>query len=114
MTNHAHGHEAEKRAAEFLKKQGYKIVGLNWRHPRAEIDIIARKKGGPLTFVEVKYREQDGQGMGLEYITRTKFAQMEFAAQLWVTEHTYEGEFVLGAVELYGAGFEIGEFIAEL
>jgi len=114
MTNYAHGHEAEKHAAEFLKKQKYKILDLNWKRPRAEIDIIAQKKRGPVTFVEVKYRERDSQDRGLDYITTQKYSQMEFAAQLWVAENKYDGEIVLGAIELYGDDFSVGEFIAEL
>lgn len=114
MRNYTQGHEAEKYAAEFPSKQGYKVLELNWRRPRAEIDIVVCKKHGPMTFVEVKYREKDAQGRGLEYITSKKFAQMEFATQLWVAEHGYDDEFVLGAIELYGKEFAIGEFIPEL
>jgi putative endonuclease len=111
MTNYAHGHEAEKVAAKYLKKQGYKILALNWRVPRAEIDIVARKKYGPVTFVEVKYRQSDSQGGGLDYITSNKLLQMEFAAELWVAENRYEGEYVLAAIEVSGASFAITSFL---
>lgn len=114
MTNYAHGHEAEKHAAAYLKKQGYKILEINWRRPRAEIDIVASKKRGPVTFVEVKYRESDGQGNGLDYITSRKLQQMRFAAELWVTENRYDGEYVLAAIEVSGEDYRISDFIAEL
>lgn len=114
MTNYAHGHEAEKHAAEYLKKQGYKVLELNWRRPRAEIDIVARKKRGPVAFVEVKYRESHAQGGGLDYITPRKLEQMQFAAELWVAENRYNGEYVLAALEMSGADYKVTNFLPEL
>ncbi|HSX31117.1 MAG TPA: YraN family protein [Candidatus Saccharimonadales bacterium] len=114
MTNYAHGHEAEKYAAEYLKQQGYKILELNWRRPQAEIDIVACQKHEPITFIEVKYRESAGQGGGLDYITPRKLDQMRFAAELWVNEHRYDGEYVLAAIEVAGLDYKIAEFIESL
>ena len=114
MTNYAHGHQAEKHAAEYLKKRGYKILELNWRRPRAEIDIVAQQKHGPVTFVEVKYRENSHQGAGLDYITHRKLEQMQFAAELWVAENRYEDEYVLAALEMAGDEFEVTNFLPEL
>lgn len=111
MTNHAHGHKAEKIAAQYLKKQGYKIFELNWRRPRAEIDIVAQRKHGPMTFVEVKYRESAGQGGGLDYITPHKLEQMQFAAELWVAENHYANEYVLAALEMSGLEYKVTNFI---
>lgn len=111
MTNYAHGHDAEKVAADYLKKQGYKILALNWRRPRAEIDIIARKKYGPLTFFEVKYRQSNNQGGGFDYITPKKLTQMRFAAELWTSENSFSGEYTLGAIELSGANYEVTDVL---
>lgn len=114
MTNYAHGHEAEKYAAEWLKGRGYKVIALNWRDKRAEIDIVARKKHGPMTFFEVKYRESAGQGQGLDYITPAKLRQMAFAAELYVAKERYTGEYTLGALELSGPDFVVSGLIEEL
>lgn len=114
MTNYAHGHEAEKIAAEHLAGRGYKIVALNWRRPQAEIDIIAHKHGDPVRCIEVKYRQTTDQGSGLDYITPSKIRQMEFAAKLWANENRYSGEYTLAAMELSGPDYEITEFIEEL
>lgn len=114
MTNYAHGHEAEKVAAEYLKRQGYKIIAMNWRHKRAEIDIVARRRNGPLTFIEVKYRENAGQGSGLDYITPLKLQQMAFAADLYVAAERYGGEYTLSALEMTGPGYEVAGFIPDL
>ncbi len=114
MTNYATGHEAEKVAAAYLKKQKYKIVELNWRRPRAEIDIVARKKRGPVVFFEVKHRKNTSRGRGLEYITSAKLRQMSFAAQLWISENRYKGEIALGAIELTGEDYEVTAFLETL
>jgi Holliday junction resolvase-like predicted endonuclease len=114
MTNYAHGHEAEKVAAEWLRGQGYKIIALNWRDARAEIDIVARRKHEPLRLIEVKYRETDRQGGGLDYITPAKLRQMAFAAELYVARERYSGEYTLAALELSGQDYVVSGFIAEL
>ena len=50
------GNKAEDKAANFLKKQGYKIIERNYTLPLGEVDIIAQK-GKTIAFVEVKYRK---------------------------------------------------------
>lgn len=116
MTNYAHGHEAEKIAAEYLTRSGYKIIDMNWRDRRAEIDIVAQKRPrfratGPLVFFEVKYRKTALQGRGLEYITEKKLAQMRFAAELYVSHARYDGPYTLGAIELSGDDYAVTQVI---
>jgi len=112
MTNYAHGHEAEKVAARYLRQHGYKLYALNWRHRRAEIDIVAGAPGtGIPVFVEVKYRESTNQGGGLDYITPTKLRQMQFAAELWTSTHRYNGDYSLAAVEVSGADYAVTAFL---
>lgn len=110
MTNYAHGHDAEKVAAEYLKKRGFKIVELNWKTPRCEIDIVA-KKAKTVYFVEVKYRENNLAGGGLDYITPAKLGQMRFAAEMWVAEHEYSDNYQLAAIEVSGLKFVVESFI---
>lgn len=57
----ATGKEGEKLAADFLKKNGYKIVEVNYRCPIGEIDIVARDKN-EMVFVEVKARKSSTLG----------------------------------------------------
>lgn len=119
MTNYETGHTAEKVAAEYLQAHGYTIVEMNWRHKRAEIDIVAQKrprfrKPGPLVFFEVKHRKTDHQGRGLDYITPKKLEQMHFAAELYVSSSKYAGEYVLGAIELSGPDYVVSGCIENL
>jgi len=51
------GKAGETIAANFLKKEGYEILGRNLFFKKAELDIVARK-GNDLVFVEVKTRTQ--------------------------------------------------------
>lgn len=55
MNNQRFGAVGEKYAAEYLKKQRYKILKRNYRNKLGEIDIIARD-GEEVVFVEVKTR----------------------------------------------------------
>jgi len=55
------GKEGEKIAVEFLKKNGYGIIAVNYRCPIGEIDIVARDKN-ELVFVEVKARKSNAMG----------------------------------------------------
>ena len=51
----ARGSHGEQLAAQYLKRQGYKILEANYRCALGEIDIIARHKK-ELAFIEVKTR----------------------------------------------------------
>lgn len=104
------GRKAERAAANYLEMRGYKILEMNWRRPRCEIDIVARKKD-VVYFVEVKYRKNDHQGSGLEYVTATKLKQMRYAAESWVEDSKYTGEYQLAAIEVSGPAFTIEHFV---
>lgn len=61
------GDLGEKLACEYLVKNGYKIIGRNYRISFGEIDIIAWKKCGLFSkkdktvhFVEVKTLSREG------------------------------------------------------
>lgn len=113
QTNYSVGHEAERRAADYIRKLGYKIQALNWKNRLCEIDIIAEKQR-TIYFIEVKYRKTASQGTGLDYITPQKLRQMRFAAELWVQEHNWAGEYELGAIELTGEYFTVTNFLPSI
>jgi len=103
MTNYATGHKAEEYAAKYLQKQGYKIVALNWKTKYCEIDLVA-KKDNVIYLVEVKYRQNDRQGRGLDYITPKKLKQMKFSAEMWVENNNWSGDYCLAALEIDSGG----------
>ncbi len=113
MTNYSKGHQAELVAAEYLSSKGFKIIGMNWKNPLAEIDIIAEIEG-VIFFVEVKYRTTTLQGHGIDYVTDKKIKQMSFAAEMWVSNNNWGGEYQLSAIELSGKDFEVTNFVQDL
>lgn len=84
--NKIKGNAAENKAVKYLKKQGYKIVNRNYRCPLGEIDIVA-EDNGILVFVEVKYRNSDEFGSGLEAITKTKQNRIITAAKFYLVKN---------------------------
>lgn len=99
MSNVVAGHNAEKRAAAYLKSQGFAILQLNWKTRYCEIDIVA-KKNNTLYLVEVKYRRNTKHGGGLDYITPKKLHRMQFAAEMWVQNNDWTGDYQLSAVAI--------------
>ncbi len=104
------GNRAEQAAAEYLDQAGYEIIDRNWRRRDCEIDIVARKNSA-IHFVEVKYRATDIAGSGIEYIAHDKLRQMSYAAERWVSERGWRGEYMLAAVEVSGSDYEITSFV---
>lgn len=85
------GRDAESRVARELQKTGHKIIALNWRTRRCEIDIVSKRKK-IIYCTEVKMRSSIAWGSGLEYVTTKKLEQMRFAAQMWIHEHRWGGD----------------------
>jgi len=63
--------QAESTAAEFLQKNGYRIIVRNYRCGFGEIDIIASERR-TICFVEVKARSSARFGLPEEAITDSK------------------------------------------
>ena len=65
------GRAGELKAAEFLKKKGFKILKTNYKTHVGEIDIIA-EDNGTIVFVEVKTRSGDAFGLPCEAVGSKK------------------------------------------
>ena len=74
-----YGKKSESIAAGYLKKQGYKIIELNYRTKLGEIDIIAKEKG-TLAFIEVKARRSDQFGNPKWAVTPKKQKKISMVA----------------------------------
>lgn len=99
MTNYASGHGAEKQAADYLARFGFKIRELNWRTRWCEIDIVA-EKDKTIYLVEVKSRDNLDHGSGTDYVTDKKLKQMAFAAEFWVSQNKWEGQYQLAIIAI--------------
>lgn len=73
------GRQAEILAAEFLQRQGLRIVARNWRVRGGEIDLICRDRD-MLVFVEVRLRHGQSHGGALASITAQKQRRIILAA----------------------------------
>lgn len=104
MTTFDTGRRAEAVVAQFLEQKGCEIVDQNWRTRWCEIDIVAHRDD-VIYFCEVKYRRTTHQGAGLDYVTPRKLEQMHFAAECWVQQHGWQGEYQLCAIEVSGLNF---------
>lgn len=92
MAEHNHlGKKGEEIAIKFLKKKGYLILEQNWRHRRAEIDIIA-KEDDILVFIEVKSRSSTLFGRPESFVDDKKQNLITDAASVYMEEIGHEWE----------------------
>ncbi|HBV49258.1 MAG: YraN family protein [Alistipes sp.] len=101
MTTSETGRAGEQAAADHLRRAGYEIRALNWRHGRYELDIVAQKEL-TLHIVEVKTRRQGSLTPPEAAITPQKFRALRRAASCYITATNcdMEVQFDLAAVEL--------------
>lgn len=79
------GKEAENLAAEYLIKNGYKILVRNFRFKKNEVDIIA-EKDNQIIVVEVKARSTDFFILPQEAVTKGKIKSIVSAANHFMQE----------------------------
>ena len=94
------GREGEARAAEYLRKKRYDIIGANYRCRFGELDLIAKKRE-LVIFVEVKLRKNDRFGAAADAVTPAKREKLRKAALSWLaaTECTAPTRF--DVIEIY-------------
>jgi putative endonuclease len=78
------GAQAEARAAEFLQRQGYRVVDRNWTCRGGEIDLVCLAPDGTLVFVEVRARASSSHGTPLETVVDGKRRRLIRAAQIYL------------------------------
>ena len=110
QTSKQFGSWGEETAADYLKKKGYSIVGLNYRVRVGEIDIIAKDRRF-LVFVEVKTRKSATFAEAREYITDAKQRRLIYAAQLWLAQNPTNLQPRFDVIEIYAPGGLSGGYI---
>ena len=76
------GKWGEMQVANYLRKQGYNIVDVNYRCRLGELDLVATNRKY-LAFVEVKLRRNDDIMTARESVTRSKQRKLRAAALLY-------------------------------
>lgn len=94
------GRYGEEQAANYLKKNKYKILGLNYSCRFGEVDIIAQK-GGYIAFVEVKLRKNADFAQAREFVTAAKQERVKTAAQLWLAGKPTDMQPRFDVIEIY-------------
>lgn len=79
------GKKAEDFAADFLLKNGYKILARNFRYQKAEIDIIA-EKDNLIIICEVKARSTDVFNLPQEAVNKKKIKLLVSATDYYLQE----------------------------
>jgi len=80
------GSFGEERAARYLRRKGYTILGMNYRCRLGEIDIIAKRRGF-VVFAEVKLRRDADFAAAREFVTASKQERIRATAALWLSRN---------------------------
>lgn len=79
--------EKEKFAADYLEKQGFRLLERNFSCRQGEIDLIAESPEHILVFFEVKYRKNEKNGLPEEAVNFPKQCRIQKAAQVYLYYH---------------------------
>ena len=77
------GAMAERAAAAYLQKRGYKLLDYNYYTRFGELDLVFRKRR-ELVFVEVKAREINGELPPRIYVDAAKQQKIRLASQIFI------------------------------
>lgn len=94
------GRWGEQKAAEYLKRKKYRIVGMNYFSRLGEIDLIAENRKY-IVFVEVKLRKSDGFAEAKEFVTRSKQEKIIKTASLWLSQNETFKQPRFDVIEIY-------------
>jgi len=83
------GKKGEDLAFSYLKEQGYRIIGRNYKTAQGEIDIIG-DDGGCISFVEVRSMNAGGPGSPEYTINRRKQGQVTKVALSYIKKYRLE------------------------
>jgi len=85
------GDFGEDTACKYIKKNGYKILGKNFRTKFGEIDLIGIDND-TICFIEVKARSSSDYGNPEEFVTKRKQERLWKTASIYIDKNTHELE----------------------
>ena len=88
-------------AADYLKKQGVRILEMNYRTSRGEIDIIGKEKD-TICFIEVKYRKNASYGQPWEAISIEKRKRICFCAKQYLFRKHWKWQIRFDVISICG------------
>lgn len=84
------GASGERLAADYLTRQGHRVLATNVRRREGEIDLITidtTDGSETIVFVEVKLRRRSRFGAAIEALSPTKQRRMAALAEAYAAEH---------------------------
>ena len=90
----------EEMAANWIRKQGGKVIAANFRCRFGEIDLICEEKGY-LCFTEVKLRKGIGYGRAGEFVDFRKQNKLRTTAQFYLLKHPTALQPRFDVIEIY-------------
>lgn len=101
LDRRALGKSAERITTHYLVGKGYEIREVNYRHERAEVDIIATYKG-LLLFIEVKRRRNSAFGHPEACMSRAQQMRYHEVAEAYMVQHSWQGPIRFDFIALQG------------
>ncbi len=98
--NNLTGAWGEALAAEYLRRERYKIVASNYRSRFGEIDLIAENRRF-LVFVEVKLRKSSDFAQAMEYVDAKKQDRLRTTAALYLSRNPTRLQPRFDVIEIY-------------
>lgn len=78
------GDEGERLARRYLQRRGFRILDVNWKGRRGELDLVARHRG-TIVFVEVRSKRSARYGSAIEALDWRKQQQVRRVAEEYLT-----------------------------
>ena len=89
----------EKKAAEYLSANNYKILDTNWRYEKCELDIVCAYKN-LIVIVEVKSRQGTYFGTPAEFVNAAKQNKLVEGAEAYLEIKNIDKEIRFDIVEV--------------
>ena len=94
------GRWGEEQTAAYLRRRGWKIIGLNYSTRFGEIDVIAENRCY-VAFVEVKLRKSSTFAEAREFVTASKQEKIRMAAMQWLSANPTKKQPRFDVAEIY-------------
>jgi len=98
--NNIAGAWGEARAAEYLRRKGYRLVAQGYRSRFGEIDLIVRNRKY-LVFVEVKLRKSADFARAREFVDLRKQDRIRTTASIYLAQNPTELQPRFDVIEIY-------------
>jgi len=94
------GRWGEMKAAEELRRRGYRVVAAGWHCRFGEIDLIAEDEKY-ISFTEVKLRKNADFAQAREFVDKRKQEKVRISAQIYLAEHPTHLQPRFDVIEIY-------------